>query len=263
MIIVPRNSQLRNQIFQYIMARKLYPDHRAVFINFSELRSAVDLSHQTTRTHWINTRQSVSFCLHAAFVMLIKLRLLGTIKEAVNEENYIIQKTRGLIPFIYVLRDTFFQNETLCAEINQQLNPKSENINTAQNWLANNTAEIKFKEIVFVNIRRGDYVSWPNRDYPAILDLEWYRNAMDKMGNKLSNPLFLIITDDPFYAADVELGPYNILISNNTSNIDLALMSLSDHGILSASTFAWWGAWFCRRRRNNTPTVFIAPQYWA
>lgn len=171
MIIVPRNSQLRNQIFQYIMVRKLYPDHRAVFINFSELRSAVDLSHQTTRTHWINTRQSVSFCLHAAFVMLIKLRLLGTIKEAVNEENYIIQKTRGLIPFIYVLRDTFFQNETLCDEINQQLNPKSENINTAQNWLANNTAEIKFKEIVFVNIRRGDYVSWPNRDYPAILDV--------------------------------------------------------------------------------------------
>jgi len=53
----------------------------------------------------------------------------------------------------------------------------------------------------------------------------------------------------------------NVVISENCQYVDLALMKQCSMGILSASSFAWWGAWFSIQNEKNY-SIYIAPKYW-
>jgi hypothetical protein len=53
----------------------------------------------------------------------------------------------------------------------------------------------------------------------------------------------------------------NVVISENCQYVDLALMKQCSMGILSASSFAWWGAWFSFQNEKNY-NIYIAPKYW-
>ena len=61
---------------------------------------------------------------------------------------------------------------------------------------------------------------------------------------------------------DVFKETSSIFISNNESEIDLSIMSLCSDGILSPSSFAWWGALYAKNYNQND-NYFIAPKYWA
>ena len=70
--------------------------------------------------------------------------------------------------------------------------------------------------------------------------------------------------DDSYYLHDVFKESKNLVISKNSFELDLIIMSYCLHGILSASSFAWWGAFFIKSKNiNKTPSYFIAPKFWA
>ena len=46
---------------------------------------------------------------------------------------------------------------------------------------------------VFVHIRRGDYANWPTRQYPAILSLSWYKDAIRYLQNHVNDPVFILM----------------------------------------------------------------------
>ena len=48
-----------------------------------------------------------------------------------------------------------------------------------------------------------------------------------------------------------------IIISNNGPKIDLSIMSLCNSGIMSASSFAWWGAYLMKKKQ-----YIVFPKYW-
>lgn len=77
----------------------------------------------------------------------------------------------------------------------------------------------------------------------------YYENAIKYMLEHVENPLFLIFTDD---INSIELNKFvnidYIVINNNTDYIDLWLMSLCDHNILSFSTFSFWGAFLNKNK---------------
>ena len=50
----------------------------------------------------------------------------------------------------------------------------------------------------------------------------------------------------------------NKMISFQSAEKDLALMSLCSGGVLSNSTFAWWGAFFGQNKLG-----YVAPRYWS
>jgi len=87
---------------------------------------------------------------------------------------------------------------------------------------------------------------------------------MERIRSQVDKPLFLLLTDDAYYAEDCFGDQPDILISDNDQFVDLALMSLCSHGILSASSFAWWGAWFSlRARKDQMRGIYLGPKYWA
>jgi hypothetical protein len=80
--------------------------------------------------------------------------------------------------------------------------------------------------------------------------------------NKVKKPLFVIMGDDALYIRNVFKESKNLIISNNLPEIDLSIMSLCSYGILSPSSFAWWGAFYAKTHKKNG-NYFIAPKYWA
>lgn len=114
--------------------------------------------------------------------------------------------------------------------------------------------DFRNNEIVAVHIRRGDNVI--NPAFPVI-SIEYIQEALNVFSNKEYN--FLIISDDIPYCKEIFPESENIRFSNGTNDfVDLCLMTLCDHNIISNSSFSWWGAWL----NNNPNKIITAPSDW-
>jgi hypothetical protein len=82
----------------------------------------------------------------------------------------------------------------------------------------------------------------------------------------VKNPLFYIFSDDINWCKNnIIIGSDNtVYVENNPDYIDLWLMSLCKHNIISHSTFSWWGAYL---NQNNEKIVIysydILRLYWS
>jgi hypothetical protein len=108
------------------------------------------------------------------------------------------------------------------------------------------------KEIVAIHIRRGDNVV--NPVFPLI-SLEYIQQALNHFSDKEYN--FIVISDDISYCK--EIFPNGVFFSDGENDfVDLCLMSLANHNIISNSSFSWWGAYL----NNNPNKKVIAPSNW-
>jgi hypothetical protein len=196
-------------------------------------------------------------------MLLVKIGILGKIFENNENDQFIVRKKRGLIFNVFIVSNTFFQHKAFVNTIGCVPKFNVEIIDEAKSWLNAKVNNLQERQLVFIHIRRTDYVRWPSIEFPAVMDLNWYRKAILAIKQKVRNPMFIIMGDDIFYIKDVFSNTENTVISENQEAVDLAIMSLCQHGILSASSFAWWGA-FLSKNNNNYPntSIYIAPKYW-
>tara|TARA_R110002110_G_scaffold240307_2_gene456510 strand:+ start:2725 stop:3522 length:798 start_codon:yes stop_codon:yes gene_type:complete len=104
-------------------------------------------------------------------------------------------------------------------------------------------------ECVFVHIRRGDFLKY--KEYHNNLGKEYYDKAFSEFkGHKLV-----------FFSDDIEWcrqtfgeKDENYFVDAQNDIIELYLMSKIKNGILSNSSFSWWGSWL-----NKDPGNFVAP----
>jgi hypothetical protein len=110
----------------------------------------------------------------------------------------------------------------------------------------------------FIHIRHGDFSKEIIQGHNNQLPDSYYNLALSRIKEKYSNPFFIIVGDDPKYAKTLFVDLERKYISCLSVPEDLALMSLCEGGVLSNSTFAWWGAYL-----GNPGGVYIAPRYWS
>lgn len=148
---------------------------------------------------------------------------------------------------------------------------------------------------IFVHIRRGDYLLYPN--HHNIISENYYRNSIsilnDKVSKLLNNDiiqnntnnsvknevLYIFFSDDTEYAKNTfkDLGNNFFSIDNGYPDyIILIIMSLLDGGIIANSSFSWWGAYLQNLQKNNKISsiydkissiinkeiLIIAPKFW-
>jgi Glycosyl transferase family 11 len=116
---------------------------------------------------------------------------------------------------------------------------------------------------VFVHVRRGDYLNpgtaafhgngghaGPNEGY--------YRDAMDYVRERVTNPQFYVFSDDPLWC--LENFPTHHVVSGLGFNAheELYLMSQCRHGIGANSTFSWWANWL----GEHPSRICVAPKKW-
>ncbi|MGA2764944.1 MAG: alpha-1,2-fucosyltransferase [Spirochaetia bacterium] len=109
------------------------------------------------------------------------------------------------------------------------------------------------KKPIFVHIRRSDF-----KDLSLSLPERYYRSAVQLLRDRYPDIYLFVVGDDPDFGETMFRDIEGKHISHLSPFEDMALMSLCDGGILSNSTFSWWGAFFSTHR-----AVFVAPRYWS
>lgn len=115
---------------------------------------------------------------------------------------------------------------------------------------------------VAVHIRRGDYVN----TVFDVLDMHYYKQAMDKMAKALFEPpIFYIFSNDQNYCkqqfAQLEQDFQIRYVCGNfgeNSWKDMALMQKAHHFIIANSSFSWWAAYL----GDCSDKKVFAPRQW-
>lgn len=175
----------------------------------------------------------------------------------IEGRDYTVEK--GLLPITFI-EEGYFQSEKMFKPKNLRLLSIKENyLSYAREFL--NKIPSNYNK-VFVHVRRGDYVSidhWILGAHDFTLPIEYYRKAIGEIsryGKK--NIWYIFLSDDTEYVEKNFSWVENKTISKNNMYVDFAIMTLCDYGILSNSSYSWWGAYLNKNKKEN----FIAPKYY-
>jgi hypothetical protein len=117
------------------------------------------------------------------------------------------------------------------------------------------------REVVAVHVRCGDSIESPA--FRGLTPITYFREAMEIMSAKLSNPLFLVFTDDLNWCKrnfndDRLVFAREVFPELKKPYQDLQVMSMCHHNIISSSSFSWWSAFL-----NSYPgKIVVAPEKW-
>lgn len=257
MIIFKASGRLGNQIFQYAALKTILEDREGlVLFGFEELQGAFEGIDATI----INGRSSVleKVLYRGLFHCLSTSRLCTHIKESGISNVPKIDYSPGLLRTVKVVEESYFQSEDFfhprvlsSVSISQKLKRH------AEKFIAKVSSE---HTLVFVHIRRGDYITWPSKEAPATLPDSYYIKCMGIIRSRYKNPFFIFMSDDSSYVRDRFGTVENSYISQEGSLEDFALMTYCHSGILSASSFSWWAAYLSFEKDKKSS--FLAPKYW-
>ncbi len=263
-IIIFENGRLGNQFFQYLAARSAAPRAQIICIGLQSLLVSLQPS-----AHHLAASKMGSL-LEKLFSRLgrsraLKLangrKLLSVISEMRDGDNLSISFSQGLCNKIALL-DGFFQDEVILEKVSCEQCPlRIELLVNAREWIEANVISRGFNPY-FLHLRRGDYLRWPSSDHPAVLPFKWYEQQMNEIARADKRAHFIVCTDDRPFAED-RLGSHPMVSIFRGSEIDdfFLMTQCSGGGILSASTFSWWAAWYGRQFYPNVR--YLAPRYWA
>jgi len=107
-------------------------------------------------------------------------------------------------------------------------------------------------DVISMHIRRGDYL---NTSHHPVQSIEYYEKGLSHMPENIP---VMIFSDDIKWCKEQQLfkGDRFIFSENNSTGIDLCLMSLCSYAIIANSSFSWWGSWL-----SDSKGV-VAPKKW-
>lgn len=119
------------------------------------------------------------------------------------------------------------------------------------------------KNPVSLHIRRGDFAYHPIASKAmGVCPPEYYDAAKAVIKERVEDPTYFIFSDDPEWTKEhmkTEFPTEYIAQGAELNYLDLELMRLCKHHILSNSTFGWWGAWLSDHYRSG---ITVAPTRW-
>ncbi|XP_067668627.1 galactoside 2-alpha-L-fucosyltransferase Sec1-like [Haliotis asinina] len=97
--------------------------------------------------------------------------------------------------------------------------------------------------LVGVHVRRGDFVRQTLKGYTAA-PLSYFYQAMNYFRKKYGNVLFIVCSNDIFWAEDnLDIGPDVYYSHNPDGNVDLAVLTSCSHMIITAGSYSWWAGY--------------------
>lgn len=108
------------------------------------------------------------------------------------------------------------------------------------------------KEITVINVRRGDYLYYPN--YHPTVSKEFILEAI----KHLPNDQYLIASDDIEWCKENLKLDGAIYLEGYKGYEQLWVLSMCHHFVISNSSFSWWAAYLSR----NPNKIVIAPETW-
>ncbi|MDD3597010.1 alpha-1,2-fucosyltransferase [Sulfuricurvum sp.] len=259
MILFFADGRLGNQLFQYAFLNTIAKEGEKIFTaNMEQFINEFNI-HNTNYKHFAFGKYSKFFIrkLFIPFLIFcVRLKLINYIHQDRNYTSALptFSLQRGLLPIRFI-ETNFFQSEIFFDADKIDFDMKTEYIIEAQEFLN----KIPKDHInVFVHVRRGDYIYESFAGINGIdLPKKYFINAMKNIAKDIQNPFFIFLSDDSAFVECCFVNVDNKIISKNSMATDLAIMSLCEYGIVSNSSFSWWGAYLMQNRKK-----VIFPKYW-
>jgi len=266
MIISQINGGLGNQMFQYATARTIAHLNKTLIkldvssFEKTKLRS-FDLLCFNADIKFA-TKQEIENLLPAhnfekAFQYFSPLKR----RSYYREKGFCFdEKVLGLGKNVYL--KGYFQSEKYFLPASDVIKADFTFKNDIVKDLQEFSISLKNMNSVSVHIRRGDFSKdLPTKDYHGVLNLDYYKSAIELIKSKISHPTFYFFSDDINWVKENLSIPGSTFVSGNITQShfeDLYLMSQCNHNIIANSSFSWWGAWL----NNNPSKIVIAPEKW-
>ena len=266
MIISKIIGGIGNQLFQYAIARSLAEKYNCNFkIDNTSFFSTYKL-HKYNLNNFniienLTSKKNIEIFKQAKKKNILnKLNIiLGNKKNKYKKEKGLSFNKRNMkiTPPLYL--EGYWQDERYFRGIRDILIKEITLKKPLEN--TSNLENIKNTNSVSIHIRRGDYVNNPKTlKKHGICSLEYYREAIELIKEKINDPHFFIFSND------VEWVKENLKIekmftlsgANYTDCEELILMSKCKHNIIANSTFSWWAAWLNQAKDK----IIIAPKQW-
>ncbi len=265
MILYFENSYgIGNTIIELSVLCTLNPHKKIIFFTSSKQILPIQNSSIITVRYERNfLNRILKTIFKKLFLYLSNLRLISLIYEEfrINKKKICLRK--GLISFIsLVAYSNHFQIPEYLDNLDLILSSKFCDDLIKKELKNKKYTKINWNNACFIHIRRGDYMYWPNARHPAILNLSWYKKAIDIIKQKNNITQFIICSNDIFFVKDIFETEKDFVIFHKNPFTDLCMMSKCRYGILSASSFSWLAAKISRSRFKNNQ-IFLAPRYWA
>lgn len=264
MLIFVSTGRLGNQIFQYLFLKTISKrNERILCFNMRMFFESFNFD-QHSVYHISN--KYISYLFRKVIVRLLlnplsRARLINYVKQSRDSHSRPLphwEERKGALSCIRYVDTDFYQSEAFFDE-NQistsNLRVKEEFLVEARQFLSNIPENCT---TVFIHVRRGDYINESFMGKKGIdLPKSYYAGAIDLIKERVKDPYFIFLSDDPSYVANCfqEIEPK--LISKNSMQVDLAIMTLCKVGVISNSSFSWWGAYLMSER-----SLVVAPKYW-
>lgn len=259
MVVFFEAGRLGNQLMQYAVLRQAFPGQRLCFFGLQSLPQAVPVEHA-----WFLLQRG-RMAKPAALLKLLldamaALRLVGDAYEQREHGRARLAQRRGLLPGLWRVRAAHFLHADFEPQLPPSLALHPSLLDEARRWLATPPGG----RSVFLHLRRGDYLHFPDPAAPAVVDDAWVHGALATLREVLPRAQLVVCSDDLPYARALLAAEPGVRFCERGELGDLAVMAACDGGVLSPSTYSWWAAWFARQRlaAEGRQGHFIAPRGW-
>lgn len=108
-------------------------------------------------------------------------------------------------------------------------------------------------ELIAVHVRRGDYLKFP--EVFPLPTQEYYRNAISTIMKERPESNVVLFTDDHSWCRE---NFKEATIMCNDEEIDMCMMTLCKHHVISNSSFSLWTSWLAKSEGQ----IVYAPKIW-
>ena len=124
-------------------------------------------------------------------------------------------------------------------------------------------SNIKESESVAIHIRRTDYLKAGSIHH--VLDMDYYKRAMDYIESKFKNPTYYVFSDDKQFVKENFSGSTIQILNDVDKDVaffDFLAIKSCKHYIIANSTFSWWAAYLGNTAESTTiaPSVCLTSQ---
>jgi len=240
---------LGNQLFQYATARIISVKNKIPFLLFNidkysneSLGRRFGLLHLNIKGRVIRNQQVKN--IFSRNTKLNRLVSAVNLHEHIEENGFVLQPLDHKAGFLTSITG-YWQSANYFNDIRplllKEITPLQ--IPSYPAWLTKQTT-------VAIHVRRTDYLAEPRYGF---LGADYYARAISYMKSQITNPLFVIFSDDMEWCRQ-EFKEEGFLFFGETAwqadYLQLHLMSKCTHQIIANSTFSWWAAWLNSRKEK-------------
>lgn len=265
MVVFFESGRLGNQIMQYAALRGRFGGERLLLFGFGALAAAVAASNTWFVPHRGLLARPVEL-LRRTLDLLVRWRLVGDAWEEADAGSARLQHRPGLWRGLTRVRVAYFHHPDFARAAPRDLALRPAAMAEARRWLDERLGP--GRPALFLHLRRGDYLSYPSPEAPAVLDDAWVLDAVARLRERLGALPLVVCSDELPYARRLLHALPDVHACDRGELGDLAVMAHCDGGVLSPSSFSWWAAFLARRRLGDEADTagreprFIAPRHW-